>query len=134
MARDLREYYSKILKIAASGKLGKVQVCIFSENVLLSAEDTEERIGEELLFAEKILNQKQIREYRDFSNEPYRHGTIAREYDGGAIVRYTYTAAPMKESVFITLYGSDGELRFDGESGKITTYIQSPDYPGDVSM
>ena len=131
MGRNLEVVYAEILKISQSGNLGTPQVCICSVNT--SSEEIEHRLALDLkLISEIFKNEKLKNESVEFIDEPYKHGFVSREFENGNLARCTYTAAPIAESVAFTVYGTDGELRYDTKNGEILVYKQIPDDIGEV--
>ncbi len=132
MEKALTVVYQEIEKLVQSGRVGTPQVCVFSVNGN-SSQEFEERIAAELMLADGLFgNASVVKEERAFEGKPYLHGFIAREYENGAIARYTYTAAPTKASTALTVYGTDGEIRYDTQTGKILTFDQIPDHQGET--
>ena len=81
--------------------------------------------------AEAIFNCKIKNKKSTFVEQPFMHGFIVREYEKGQILRYTLTATPANCNTYLTVFGNDGEIRYDLQSGKIFTLKQIPDYVGD---
>ncbi len=131
MERKLEVVYAEILKIVKSGNLGKPQVCVSSVNT--NSEEIERRLALDLqLISEIFATERVEKESVEFVDEPYKHGFVTREFENGNLARCTYTAAPIAESVAFTVYGTDGELRYDTKNGEILVYKQIPDDIGEV--
>ena len=131
MEKNLEVVYAEILKIVKSGNLGKPQVCVCSVNI--SLEEIERRLALDLKLVSEIFeNEKVKNESVEFVDEPYKHGFVTQEFENGNLARCTYTSAPIAESVAFTVYGTDGELRYDTKNGEILVYKQIPDDIGEV--
>ena len=130
--KSLENAYAKILTIIQSGRIGTPQVCVCSVNTDEQGEALAQRMNVELSLITTIFGCAEVdKETRKLLNEPYLHGFISREYQNGCIARCTYTSAPTENNTTFTVYGSDGEIRYDTQTGKFITFIQSPDYEGD---
>ena len=123
--------YAKIVKIIESGKIGTPQVIVFSVNDNGDKVQVCNKIFEELTLADGIFNCKIKNKKSTFVEQPFMHGFIVREYEKGQILRYTLTATPANCNTYLTVFGNDGEIRYDLQSGKIFTLKQIPDYVGD---
>ena len=131
MSEKLTETYAKIRKIVESEKIGIPQVCVISVNTVLTGEEFERKRQQELLLMSDVFKSNVDKERVCSLNKPYVYGFVAREYKNGSIGRYTYTSAPIAENTQITVYGTDGELRFNSETAKIVIYPQVPDHVGE---
>lgn len=133
MEKALTVVYQEIEKLVQSGRIGTPQVCVLSANGDNSLWEFGKRTIAELALMDRLLgNVRLSKEERIFEEYPYLHGFVAREYENGAIARYTYTAAPTKTSTALTVYGTDGEIRYDTQTGKIFTFDQVPDHQGEA--
>ena len=84
------------------------------------------------LMAELLGNVRLDKEARVMEEKPYCHGFIAREYENGAIARYTYISAPTADHTAFTVYGTGGEIRYDTQTGKVVTFDLIPDHQGET--
>jgi hypothetical protein len=131
MQNEFSKVYAQIRNIAQSGRIGTPQVCVISVNTRLNEQDFNEKKEMELALMTDVLQSKTDKEKVLTFKSPYAYGFIAREYKNGNIGRYTYTISSAKENTQITVYATDGELRFDSETGKILLYPQVPDCVGE---
>lgn len=131
MKRALNQAYANILKISESGRIGTPQVCVISVNTTLTGKALDEKMFDELSLMSAVCKSGVQKEKRTAFTQPYAYGFVAREYENGNIGRYTYTAAPVAENTQITVYGTDGELRFDSATMQILLFAQVPDHTGD---
>jgi hypothetical protein len=131
MEKGLGKIYVDILEICNGGKIGTPQVCVISTNTLLTGELLKEKMADELSLISAVCKGDLDKEKCVEHKQPYAYGFISREYKNGNIGRYTYTSAPIAVNTQITVYGTDGELRFDSATMQILLFAQVPDYIGD---
>ena len=132
MNKEFGKVYADILAVCNSGKIGTPQVCVISTNTLLTGELLKEKMADELSLISAVCKGDLDKEKCVEHKQPYAYGFISREYKNGNIGRYTYTSAPIAENTQITVYGTDGELRFDSATMQIVLFAQVPDYTGDI--
>ena len=133
MDKSLEKAYAKIVELVKSGRVGTPQVCVCSVNTDEQGEDFLHRIEAELSLVATIFDNAKIdKETRKLLDKPYLHGFIVHEYKNGCIARCTYTSAPTGNSTTFTVYGNDGEIRYDMQTDKILVFEQIPDHQGEV--
>ena len=130
MGFDANTAYAAILDVGNGGEIGVPQVCVISVNTQLKGKALEEKIANELSLISAVCKSGLDKETVASYASPYAYGFVAREYQNGNIGRYTFTGAPQAESTQITVYGTDGELRYDSATGEIRIYPQIPDHIG----
>lgn len=130
MGFDTNKAYAAILAVANGGEIGVPQVCVISVNTQLKGKALEEKIANELSLLSAVCKSGLDKETVVSNVFPYAYGFVAREYQNGNIGRYTFTCAPQAENTQITVYGTDGELRYDSATGEIRIYPQIPDHIG----
>ncbi len=132
MGFNTNKAYAAILDVEKKGEIGVPQVCVISVNTQLKGKALEEKIANELSLISAVCKSGLDKETVVSYAFPYAYGFVAREYQNGNIGRYTFTCAPQAESTQITVYGTDGELRYDSATGEIRIYPQIPDHIGRV--
>jgi predicted dehydrogenase len=132
MYKLLNEAYVEITNIVESGRIGIPQICVLSVNDHDCQQNSTKRMETELALLSRLIGNSTLKnEERLFNPQPYIHGFVAREYENGAIIRYAYTAAPSKNITSLNVYGTNGEIRFDTETGEILVFKQIPDHQGE---
>ncbi len=131
MKPEWNKGYENIRKIIKNGRIGAPQVCVISVNLAADGADLTKKMQAELALMTDVLQSEVDKEKHVSFTKPYSYGVVSREYKNGNIGRYTYTVSQAKENTQITVYATDGELRFDSTNGKIFLYPQVPDYAGE---
>ncbi len=132
MNETLFNAYDEIKQIVKSGRIGNVQVCVFSVNDKNLDDNFFSQLDYELDYASNLFSSKKVvNEDKQFLQTPYMRGYVSREYENGEILRYIFTSANVDTSVTFTVYGTGGEIRYDALTNKVVVFDLIPDHQGE---